>query len=196
MRFIPLLAPTLLAPVLLAGCISFGAKPPKALLTLTAATPVAVGPVQSTAGGRSMVVQVPVTPASLATQRVPVQSTPTTLAYVKDAAWAEPPARLFQRLLGDTLTAGGTVVVAGVQSIDSPAGNLGGELRQFGFDAASRSAVVTYDAVLTRGGRTAVEKRRFEARVPVAAIDAATAGPALNDAANQVAAQVAGWASR
>ena len=184
----------LLAPVLLAGCISFGAKPPKALLTLTPAAAIPVGPIQSSAGARAIVVQVPTVPASLATQRVPVQTTPTTLAYVQDAAWAEPPARLFARLLSDTLTAGGTVVLSGVQSVDSPAGNLTGELRNFGFDGAARAAVVTFDAVLTRGGRTTVEKRRFEARVPVAAIDADTAGTALNDAANQVAAQVAGWA--
>lgn len=190
-RLIPLLAP-----VLLAGCISFGAKPPKALLTLTPARQIPVGQMQSSNAARSLVVQVPVTPASLATQRVPVQATPTTLAYVKDAAWAEPPARLFARLLSDTLTAGGTVVVSGVQSVDSPAGTLGGELRQFGFDGATRSAVVTFDASLTRGGQSTIEKRRFEARVPVAAIDAASAGPALNDAANQVAAQVADWAGR
>ena len=188
-RFLPLLAP-----LALAGCISFGAKPPKALLTLTPAATIPVGQVQSSAGARAIVVQVPGVPAALATQRVPVQSTATTLAYVKDAAWAEPPERLFARLLSDTLTAGGTVVLSGVQSVDSPAGNLAGDLRQFGFDNATRAAVVTFDAVLTRGGQTAVEKRRFEARVPVTAIDADTAGTALNDAANQVAAQVAGWA--
>ena len=187
----------LLAPgLLLSGCISFGAKPPAQLLTLSTATPIAVGTVQRSGAGRALVVQVPVTPASLATPRIPVQVTPTTLAYVKEAAWAEPPARLFARLLADTLTAGGTVVLSGIQPVDSPAGLLGGELRQFGFDGTARAAVVTYDATLTRGGQTAVEKRRFEARVPVATIDALTAGTALNDAANQVAAEVATWAGR
>lgn len=190
-RFLPLLAP-----VVLAGCVSFGPKPPKALLTLTPATAIPVGSTQSSAAARSIVVQVPATPASLATTRIPVQATPTTLAYVQDVAWSEPPARLFARLLSDTLTANGAVVLSGVQSVDSPAGNLTGELRQFGFDATARTAVVTFDAVLTRGGQTAVEKRRFEARVPVAAIDAATAGTALNQAANQVAGEVAAWAGR
>ncbi|HEU0043991.1 ABC-type transport auxiliary lipoprotein family protein [Sphingomonas sp.] len=180
----------------LAGCISFGAKPPASLLTLTAATPIAVGPVQSSAQARAILLQLPTTPASLATQRVPVQATATTLAYVPDALWAEPPARLFARLLADTLTAGGAVVISGVQPVDSPAGKLSGELRAFGFDATERSAVVTFDATLTRSGSTALEKRRFEARVPVAAIDAATAGTAINDAANQVAAQVAQWAAQ
>lgn len=180
----------------LSGCISFGAKPPPTLLTLAPAQQLAVGTVQSTAGARSIVVQVPATAASLATVRVPVQATPTTLAYLKNAAWAEPPARLFARLLADTLTAGGTVVLGGVQSIDSPAANLTGELRNFGVDATTREAVVTFDAALTRGRATTIEKRRFEARVPVAVIDGPTVGPALNDAANQVAAEVAGWAGK
>jgi cholesterol transport system auxiliary component len=193
-RFSPHFA--LLPLLALSGCLSFGAKPPKSLLTLTPATPVTVGQAQSSARARSIVVQVPTTTAALANTRVPVQATPTTLAYVKDAAWAEPPARLFARLLADTMTAGGVVVLSGVQSVDSPAGNLGGELRQFGFDATDRTAVVTFDAALTRGGQNAIEKRRFEARVPVATIDAASAGTALNDAANQVAAQVTDWAGR
>jgi cholesterol transport system auxiliary component len=53
--------------------------------------------------------------------------------------------------------------------------------------------VVTYDASLVRAGKETVEKRRFEARVPVTAIDAATAGPAISQAANQVAVEVATW---
>ena len=187
--------PLLLLP-LLAGCIRFGAKPPPSLLTQTPATPIAVGQAQSSAGARAIVVGEPTTPAALAALRVPVQTTPTEIAYVENAQWVEPPARLFARLLADTLTAGGTVVLSGVQSVDSPAGSLRGELRSFGFDATARTAVVTFDALLTRGGGTTVEKRRFEASVPVATIDAATAGTALNDAANQVAAQVAGWAAR
>ena len=192
----PTLSPAAALPLLLAGCISFGAKPPPTLLTLSPAQQLAVGTVQSSAGARAILVQVPVTPASLATVRVPVQATPTTLAYLKNASWAEPPARLFARLVADTLTAGGTVVLSGVQSFDSPAANLAGELRNFGVDATAREAVVTFDATLTRGRPATIEKRRFEARVPVAAIDAATVGPALNDAANKVAAEVAAWAGK
>ena len=184
-----------LLPVLaLAGCISFGAKPPPALLTLTPAAPVAVGQAQSSAATRSIVVQVPTTPAALATTRVPVQSSPTELAYLKNAAWSEPPARLFARLLADTLTArAGFVVLSGVQSLSDPSATLGGELRNFGLDAAAQVAVVTYDATLVRPNATVVEKRRFEARVPVSAMQGPVAGQALNDAANQVAAQVADW---
>lgn len=180
----------------LGGCISFGAKPPPSLLTLSAAAPIAVGQAQSSAGARSIVVQVPVTPAALTTPRVPVMQTATSIAYIKDAAWSEPPARLFARLLADTLTAqAGMVVVSSVQSLSDPSSTLGGELRMFGVDASGLQAVVTYDASLVRAGQTAVEKRRFEARVPVTAIDGPSAGTGLNQAANQVAGEVATWVS-
>lgn len=186
-----------LAALPLSGCISFGAEPPDALLTLTATAQPQPGVGQTSAAARSIVVQVPATSTALATARVPVQATGTTLAYVKDAQWSEPPARLFARLLSDTLTAQARMVVlTPAQSFSDPSANLAGELRAFGLDATQRQAVVTYDASLTRAGETAVEKRRFEARVPVATIDAAAAAPALNQAANQVAGEVATWVAR
>lgn len=181
----------------LAACISFGAKPPPSLLTLTTADRVPVGQVVSSAGARGIAINVPTTPASLATARVPVQVTPTTIAYVQDAQWTEPPARLFARLLSDTVQARtGRVVLTAAQAIDGPSGELGGELRQFGLDATTRQAVVTFDASLRRDGSQTLEKRWFEARVPIATIDATTSGTALNDAANQVALQVADWVGR
>ncbi|MGU3316294.1 ABC-type transport auxiliary lipoprotein family protein [Sphingomonas sp. M6A6_1c] len=178
----------------LAGCISFGAKPPPSLLTLDATSAPAVGADQNSAKTRSITIQVPATPTAIAGGRVPVQATPTTIAYVKDALWAEPPARLFARLLSDTVSArSNMVVLSTVQSIGDPSATLAGELRRFGLDATTREAVVTYDASLVRAGKETVEKRRFEARVPVTAIDAATAGPAISQAANQVAVEVATW---
>lgn len=184
-------------PLALAGCISFGAEPPPSLLTLSPTDAVPVGTAQDSAAAKSIVIDVPVVPQSLATARVPVQATPTSIAYVKDAVWAEPPARLFARLVSDTLTSRtGRVVLAPVQAIGDPSARLGGELRTFGLDAASNSAVVTFDAALARVGDDHIEKRRFEARVPVSAIDATSAGPALNQAANQVAGEVADWIGR
>lgn len=187
------LAP-LAASVALSGCISFGAKPPPSLLTLDATAQPQPGRTQSSADARSIVVQVPAVPIALATARVPVQATPGSIAYVEDAQWSEPPARLFARLLSDTLTAqANMVVLSPAQSVSDPSGNLAGELRTFGLDATTRQAVVVYDAALTRVNATAVEKRRFEARVPIGAIDAMSAGSALNQAANQVAGEVATW---
>lgn len=184
----------LAASVALAGCISFGAKPPPSLLTLDATAQPQPGRTQSSANARSIVVQVPAVPTALATARVPVQATAGTIAYIENAQWSEPPARLFARLLSDTLTArADMVVLSPAQSVADPSGTLAGELRSFGVDATAQQAVVIYDAALTRVNATSVEKRRFEARVPVAAIDAASAGSALNQAANQLAVEVATW---
>ena len=69
---------------------------------------------------------------------------------------------------------------------------LSGSLLEFGVDAAAMEAVVVYDAVkLVRG--QVVEKRRFEAKKSVTVMEAAPVGAALNDAANDVAGQIADW---
>lgn len=201
------LAPiALLAPFVLGGCIRFGAEPPSSLLTLTPAAGIAVGQTADSASAKSITISVPLAAQELAVTRVPVRSGATNIAYLKDAVWVEAPSRLFARLLSDTVSARtGRVVLSVRQSLSDPGARLGGELRQFGLDATTSEAVVTYDATLVRdrpapasGARApqTFEKRRFEARVPVAAIDAAAAGTALNAAANQVAGEVADWIGR
>lgn len=201
------LAPiALLAPFVLGGCIRFGAEPPSSLLTLTPAAAIAVGQTADSASAKSITISVPLAAQELAVARVPVRSGATNIAYLKDAVWVEAPSRLFARLLSDTISARtGRVVLSVRQSLSDPGARLGGELRQFGLDATTNEAVVTYDATLVRdrpapasGARApqTFEKRRFEARVPVAAIDAAAAGTALNAAANQVAGEVADWVGR
>lgn len=201
------LAPLILMPLLLGGCIRFGAEPPPSLLTLTPTSAIAVGETTNSASAKSVTISVPVTPQELAVTRVPVRSSDTNVAYLKDAIWVEPPSRLFARLLSDTISVRtGRVVLSLRQSLSDPGAKLGGELRHFGIDAGSNEAVVTYDATLVRDRAVAAdgrarppqtfEKRRFEARVPVAAIDAASAGAALNTAANQVAGEVADWVGR
>ncbi len=190
--------PSILAVLLpLAGCITFGAKPPPSLMVLESESQIAVGTTRGETASMPVTVAVPSVPQSLATPRVPVRATPTSIAYVENAQWSEPPAQLFARLLADTLTARtGRVVFAGVQSISEPGAQLGGALRQFGLDAQTREAVVTYDASLMRNGAQTGEQRRFEARVPISEIDAATAATALNRAANQVAVEVSDWVNR
>lgn len=187
----------LIAMLPLAGCISFGAKPPPTLLTLTAQSAVAVGQDQNSATAKSITIQVPAVPQALATARVPVQTSATSIAYVPKALWSEPPARLFARLLSDTVASrDGLVVLSTIQSIGDPSAQLTGELRNFGLDATTREAVVTFDAALIRAGKETVEKRRFEARVPVATIDADSSAAGINQAANQVATQVSDWVGR
>ena len=194
MKKVPII---LLAALPLAACISFGAEPPPSLLTLTPAAAVAVSQPQSSANAATILVTVPVVPQKLAVQRVPVQASDTSIAYVKDAQWVETPADLFARLMADTITARTSLVVLSTaQSRVDPGSRLAGELRNFGVDAATHEAVVTFDGALIRSGSDAVEKQRFEARVPVSAIEAAPVGIAINQAANEVAARVADWVSR
>ena len=193
----PLLLAALAPAALLSGCISFGAKPPASLLTLDPATPAPVGQTETATPDHTMTVNVPAVPQELAVQRVPVQSSDTSVAYIKDAQWVEAPNKLFARLLAETISAKTAWVVLGSeQTRVDPGTQLTGELRRFGVDAATHEAVVTYDAALLRTGATAVEKRRFEARVPASEISAAPVGIALNQAANQVAAEVADWVGK
>ncbi len=190
----PALAVLLALP--LSACLSFGAKPPPSLLTLSAATPIAAGATQSAPGAGTITIATPGVPQEIATLRVPVRSSPTTVAYLKDAQWVEAPQRQFARLLGDAVTTRTGRVVVGTRLFGEPGATMTGDLRSFGVDASTSEAVVTFDASLVRQSGSPLEKRRFEARVPVAAIEPNTVGVALNQAANQVAGEVADWVGR
>ncbi|WP_370189700.1 ABC-type transport auxiliary lipoprotein family protein [Qipengyuania sp.] len=183
-----------LAPaLLLGGCLSLGGEVPDSLLTLTPATTAPAGTGASGAQNSALVLTEFEVPKALDVTRVPVQVTDTEIAYLKDAVWVERPARLFRRLLAETIrTRSNRVVIDGDDPGVSANERLQGTLRAFGYDARTREAVVTFDAV-RNGSGSAVVTRRFEARVPVAAPETAFVGPALNQAANDVAAQVAGW---
>jgi len=176
----------------LSGCFSFGSKVPDSLLRLTPAETVPAATSRTVAASEAVTVVVPTTPQELRTPRVPVRSGDT-VAYLKDAQWVEAPGALFGRLVSEVIAARtGRVVLDPMQFTFDPGVRLSGQLSSFGLDATTNEAVVVYDAAVARGANR-VESRRFEARVPVAAIDVASAGPALNQAANQVAAQIADW---
>ncbi len=192
MRRTSVLLPALAA-LALAGCLSFGAKPPPTLMRLTAD---AVRPAEASRTAptsEAITVVVPVLPQELRTTRVPVRTGETAVAYLKAAQWVEIPGALFGRLLSETIAARtGRVVLDPKQFTFDPGVRLTGTLHTFGIQADRMEVVAIYDAALARGPES-VETRRFEARVPVAAVDAASAAPALNQAANQIAAQVAAW---
>lgn len=184
-----------MAALLLGGCLSsLTGSVPDSLLTLT---PDAAPPVNAQRQGTvatALTVLVPSVPQKLRTPRIPVQATPTSIAYVADAQWVEAPARLFQRLLSETVAARtNRLVLDESQYITGPGELLAGELLEFGVDAASGQAVVTYQALRLTGNGEAVAQRRFEAREPVGEVNAVNTGAALNRAANRVAADVAGW---
>jgi cholesterol transport system auxiliary component len=156
---------------------------------------VAPGRLLTGAQGPSLTVADPEAPKMLDTVRVPVQLSPTSVAYVTKVQWADTPRHLFQTLLAETIAATSNRIVLDPGQYAGDAGQrLMGELVAFGIDAPGNSAVVTYDAILTKGSGTVIARQRFTASVPVGAkIEAATIGVPLNAAANKVAADVAAW---
>ena len=110
------------------------------------------------------------------------------------AVWVEPPARLFHRVLSETVASKTGKVVLDPRQFSTSAGTMvTGQLRQFGVDAGRSEAVIVYDAAMTRAQGGKVDTRRFEARVPVGAVESLPVGRALNEAANKVAGDVADW---
>ncbi len=179
--------------ILLAGCISFGPETPESLLTLTPAATAPAGDGAPGNSGPSIVLGEFEAPAALDVTRVPVQIDDTRIAYLQDATWVEKPARLFRRLIGETLrTRSNRVVVDGDDPGALAETRLTGTVRKFGYDARTSTVVVVFDGVLPSSGST-IRSRRFEAIVPNVAPQADAVGPALNQAANDVALQVAEW---
>ena len=135
----------------------------------------------------------PVISKELSTTRIPALVGPTAVAYIEDLQWVESPDKLFQDLLQETVTrTTSRVVLDPRQSSLDPGVTLTGTLTRFGYDTATGAVVVRYDGALASAGGDRVATRRFEASVPADGT-AASVGPALNAAANQVAAQVASW---
>ena len=185
-----LVAPLLLA---LAGCISLGGEPPESLLTLSPEARAPAGPGASSADRPVIAVLGIDTPAKLDVLRVPVAVSDTELAYLQEAFWVEKPARLFRRLVGETIRArGDAMVVDGDDTATLATVSLRGTLIDLGYDAQTSSAVVRFDAVRI-GREGAVTTRRFEARETGVPAEARAVGAALNAASNRVADEVADW---
>ena len=183
----------LAALLLLAGCISLGKKPPDTLIRLTAENTAPVGALGSGSIEDAVLVLDPDADRRLDAQRVPVQVDASTVAYLKDASWIERPAREFRRLVAETIRAkSGRLVVEGNDVEVGARLVLSGRLVDMGYDAGSQSVIVRYDALL-ESDEGAIRSRRFEASVPGVAPNARAVAPALNEAANDVAAQVAEW---
>ena len=178
----------------LAACLSFGKDPPPTLMSLTSEAQIAPGTARSVQPTQAVSVLIPSVPQSLLTNRVPVQTSPTAIAYLKDAQWVDAPNKLFRNLLAETIAAKTGRVVADSRNFSiAPDTRLSGRLLTFGLDAPSLNVVVTYDAALVRSEGGPVETRRFEARAPVTKQDGPSVAIALNRAANQVAEEVAVW---
>ncbi len=194
-QFRPLKSVGLLAATAaLSACVSFGgAEPPPSLLSLSPDQKLAAGAMQSGPQTGSVVVALPAAPQKLNTIRVPVQTTGTGIAYLKDAIWVDKPARLFQDLLSESIAArNDRLVLTATQAGGNAQTYITGELVNFGLDGPSLTVTVTYDAVKMTKGQP-VEKKRFEASETVFVAEPIPVGEGLNRAANRVAAEVAEW---
>lgn len=175
----------------LGGCVRIGTKPPGTFLTLTPDAAPVPGATSSGTLGEATVVLEPVAAASVSVLRIPVQIDASNVAYIKGTQWVERPSRAFQHLLADTLRARGKGLV--VETDRATTGTrIGGQLLAMGFDAQTREAVVRFEAMKwLPGGR--IETRRFESTVAGVDPEPAEIGPALNQAANKVAGEIADW---
>lgn len=180
---------TALPALMLGACVSFSAKPPPHLLTLGAVSV----PADQSATSASITVIVPEASRKLDTVRVPVQVDATSIAYIKDAQWVDTPRNLFRKLLADKIAGTGALVLEpGRYPLDAGR-RLMGELIDFGIDAQSRTAIVTYEATLAQPTGTAILRQRFTASAPIGKIAAGTVAKPIDTAAQKVADQVAEW---
>ena len=189
---LPLAAATALAGCSLGSLLGGGGKAPPTLLRLSPeAAPVAIQ--RSASAGEAVTVAVPIVAKELRTTRIPAQVSPYDVQYLTNPQWVDTPDRLFKDLLAETIRRRTSRVVLDPKLTGLDPGILiNGELNRFGYDAATASVIVQFDAARSTVGGTRVETRRFEASVPSS--DApASIGPALNRAANQVALDVAAW---
>ncbi len=180
--------------LLLGGCLGLGGtKLPATLIALTPMQAPAAGSGATGTQNDALVVTEPDVDRKLAVLRVPVQVNGSSVAYLADAAWVERPARQFRGLLAETLRASGKRLVLEDDGTAGPAAHrLGGRLVDMGYDAARQAVVVRFEAVRsTRGGT--VETRRFESIISGVSAKPQAIAPALNRAANAVAADVAAW---
>ena len=184
---------TALAACSLGSVVGGGGKPPTTLVTLT---PEAAEPPQiarAAVAGQAVTIATPTVERELSAVRVPVQVTPTDVQYVANLQLVDSPARLFGKLVAETVrrTTNRVVLDPSQTSLD-PGLLVSGELQRFGYDASTGQVVVTYDGSLATAAGNRVETRRFTATAPSDG-SAASVGPALNRAANQVALDVAKW---
>lgn len=177
----------------LSGCLNLGGgKVPNQLYTLSASAHAPAGSQLSAKPADTLVVEEPETDRSLASARMAVQVTPTSVAYLKDSWWVERPARLLRNVLAEDLRVGTRRLV----QLDEDGGvggvRLGGRLLAMGYDAHAHAAVIRLDARLS-DGKGGVLMRRFEVSEPHVSPDGRDVAQALNTAAGELGNQIVQW---
>jgi cholesterol transport system auxiliary component len=180
------------AALALSGCFGGGGGPSE-LFTLTPAQSPSASTPRAAAEGRLVTVTTPSAPHALNNNRIPVYVSDTVIQYLKGAQWVEEPTELFRNLLSETIAARTSYAVVDPALYTQSAGvTLSGQLLKFGLDPTAMEVVVQYEGALARPNQP-VFTNRFEARIPVTEATKAAVVPALNEAANRVAAEVAAW---
>ncbi len=186
-RLIPLIALAALA-----GCVSFGSSPPPFLMALSPDQQIESGSSRTASMGQAITIQRPEVPQKLITNRLPVQTGETTIAYLTNALWVDTPNELLRALLSEVVAARtGRVVLDPATYSGDPGTIIRGHLHEFGLDARTNQVVIVYDTTITND--SGVRTRRFEQREPVFAQDAQTVAQALNRAANRMAIEFSDW---
>ncbi len=175
------------------GGLLGGGKAPTYLVTLTPEAPEPAQIVRSAGAGQAVTIATPTTAKELRTVRVPVQINPTDVQYVTNLQLIDTPDHLFANLVAETVRrTTNRVVLDPRQSTLDPGVTVAGELQRFGYDAGTGQVIVQFDGAMEIAGGNGVQTRRFTATAPADGT-AASVGPALNRAANQVALDVARW---
>jgi cholesterol transport system auxiliary component len=191
-RLNPLMAVALTLP--LAGCISFGEKPPTHFLSLSADAQRPAGQNMMAQDKNAVSVAVPVTVAALRNQHVAVVTQDNAVAYLPKAMWADIPPNLFRNVLAETIEAKTGRFVPDVRNASiTPDTRLAGTLSAFQLIGGQNKVIVIYDATLAKSGSDQISTRRFEAIVPTASEQPDSVGAALNRASNSIATDVAAW---
>lgn len=189
------LAAIMPAALAMSGCVSFGGEPPESLLNLTSDLTAPSGQGGSVVNDDAIFIATPEVPARLDVTRIPVRVSDNEIAYLQDAFWVEKPARLFRRLIGETVRARSGVLVLDTDGAPLNAKiAIRGTLREFGYDATRSAVVVRYDAIISND-QGADDSRfatfRLEAVEEGVTPDPVSVGQALNRAANRVAQELA-----
>lgn len=187
--------------LLLAGCgpmVQIGSGKgarPQVLYTISAPaaeTPAAPATPTAIDSGRAVSVATPTTPGALQTVRIPVAVSDTEIQYVQGASWSEQPGVMFQRLVAGALVAHGTNVIDLRSTGRTADRRLTGQLQQFGVDLRhGREVRISYGATLSAGAT--VYQRHFTSTRPIGSVNGSSVVVALNQAANEVAGEVAQW---
>jgi len=179
-----------------AGCGSLlptGGAPPK-LYTLTPASDFGAGtPVRW-----QLLVDIPVSPAALDTERIALSRSAITIDYYAEAAWTDRAPLMIQSLLVQSFENSGRITAIGRESLALRADYvLRPELRHFEAeyrDGAAPSARVAVGVKLVKlPERAIVAQRNFEAAAPAAANEMAAIVESFDKALREAMRQIVDW---